>query len=91
VRIGYRPRDLVIDVSNARGAAEGAGPGSAAAVDGSGRGLIGLRERIAIYGGTLEVGPRPGGGWRVRATIPQEQAGEPAPVSFEGARAGSSA
>jgi signal transduction histidine kinase len=84
VRIDYRARDLLIDVSNARAAAGGAGPGSAVGVGGSGRGLIGLRERIAIYGGSLEVGPRPAGGWRVRATIPQEPAQEPAPVSFEG-------
>jgi len=37
-----------------------------------GRGLIGLRERIAIYRGELDVGPRPGGGWQVRAKIPLE-------------------
>jgi signal transduction histidine kinase len=84
VRIGYRARDLLIDISNTRAAAGVAGPGSAVGVGGSGRGLIGLRERIAIYGGSLEVGPRPGGGWRVRATIPQEPTQEPAPVSFEG-------
>jgi hypothetical protein len=44
-------------------------------------------QRIAIYGGSLEAGTRPGGGWRVRATIPLEQAGEPAAVSLEGAPA----
>jgi signal transduction histidine kinase len=80
VRIEYRPHDLVIDVAN------GAGD-SRPAAGGGGRGLIGLRERIAIYGGSLEAGPRPGGGWRLRATIPLEPAVAPAPVSFAGAPA----
>nr|WP_158880050.1 sensor histidine kinase [Amycolatopsis anabasis] len=35
-----------------------------------GNGLIGMRERAHVFGGSLEVGPRPGGGWRVHATLP---------------------
>jgi signal transduction histidine kinase len=37
---------------------------------GAGRGLIGLRERIALYGGVLDAGPGSGGGWIVRARFP---------------------
>lgn len=41
-----------------------------AAVPGTGQGLIGMRERVALYGGTLIAGPSAAGGFQVRASIP---------------------
>ncbi|MEU8794020.1 histidine kinase [Streptomyces sp. NPDC048643] len=41
-------------------------------VDGNGRGLIGLRERLALYGGELTAGPTLAGGYRVTARMPWE-------------------
>ena len=46
------------------------GRGAAADDDGSGLGLLGMQERVSVHGGTLAVGPRPGGGFRVDARIP---------------------
>ena len=64
VRVSYGDDELHVEVTDTGGR-----PGPAAA-NGNGRGLIGLRERLAVYGGTLRNGPRPLGGYRVQALIP---------------------
>ncbi|MET7488710.1 histidine kinase [Streptomyces sp. NPDC005538] len=66
VRVSYGDDELHVEITDTGGR-----PGPAATT-GNGRGLIGLRERLAVYGGTLRTGPRPLGGYRVRALIPLE-------------------
>ena len=63
VRVTYAPAALEIDVRD-----DGRGGGAAA---GSGHGLIGMRERVALYGGELAAGPRPEGGFGVHARLPR--------------------
>ncbi|WP_043616113.1 sensor histidine kinase [Nonomuraea candida] len=63
VEIDYTGPDLVVRVTdNGRGAAAPRSPG--------GHGLIGMRERVGMYGGAVSAGPRKGGGFEVRATLP---------------------
>jgi len=48
----------------------GGGSGGSGAGAGGGHGIAGMRERAVMLGGTLDAGPRPGGGFRVRARLP---------------------
>jgi signal transduction histidine kinase len=67
VTIRYRDQDVTVEVADdGRGAVTSVNDGRA----GAGHGLIGMRERVAAFGGDLEVGPRPGGGFRVAARLP---------------------
>jgi len=65
------------------------GRGAAAAQDGGGHGLVGMQERVNLFGGTLEAGAKTGGGFRVRAEIPLP--GTPAADSPIGIGSGSPA
>ncbi|MFD1366502.1 sensor histidine kinase [Actinoplanes sichuanensis] len=66
VHVEYGDDHLRVEVTDTGGRA-----GTQAAT-GGGYGLIGLRERLAVYGGTLRAGPRVSGGYRVDARIPLE-------------------
>jgi signal transduction histidine kinase len=68
VRVSYGEGDLTVEVDD-----DGRGR-PAANGDGSGKGIVGMRERVATLGGDLEAGPRPGGGFRVRARLPMDGA-----------------
>jgi signal transduction histidine kinase len=60
VRLTYAPEALHIDITD---------DGRNAAGTRAGHGLIGMRERAALYDGTLDAGPAPGGGFRVTAVL----------------------
>lgn len=66
VRVTCSDTAIVAEIHN-DGATE---PSADAAVPGAGHGLIGMRERVALYGGTLVAGPSTSGGFQVRANIP---------------------
>ena len=69
VTVRYAPDALTVEViDDGRGAASTSRNGDAPG--GPGHGLIGMRERVDVWGGELPVGPAPGGGYRVRAQLP---------------------
>ncbi|MFJ8744348.1 sensor histidine kinase [Embleya sp. NPDC127516] len=66
VRVRHLPDRVVVEVVD-----DGAGGrSSSAGITGSGYGLMGMRERVTLHGGTLEAGRRPEGGFRVVADVP---------------------
>ncbi|MFJ6482442.1 MULTISPECIES: sensor histidine kinase [unclassified Streptomyces] len=67
VTVEYAPGELRVEVADTGGT-----PRTPVA-PGGGRGLVGLRERLAVYGGTLRAGNDPRGGYRLRAVIPVEE------------------
>jgi signal transduction histidine kinase len=67
VRVAYSDHDVTLQIDDTgRGGSPGPYP--------SGSGITGMRERTAALGGRLEAGPRPGGGFRVRAQLPMDGA-----------------
>jgi signal transduction histidine kinase len=67
VVVGYGDQEVTVEIiDDGRGAVTSVTDGRA----GTGHGLIGMRERVAAFGGDLEVGPRPHGGFRVAARLP---------------------
>jgi signal transduction histidine kinase len=69
VAVRYGPAEVAIEVTDdGKGAASGDR-------ERGGHGIAGMRERAALYGGTLEAGPLPGGGFRVAASLPLEGSG----------------
>lgn len=72
VRLRYLDGGLEVEITD-----DGRGPSGPGRKPGSGLGLLGMRERVAVHGGELETGARRTGGYRVRARFPRfpEQSG----------------
>ncbi len=63
VTVSHQPGVVAVSVTDD-------GRGVNGATGDGGHGLLGMRERVGVYGGTLHAGPRPGGGFRVIAALP---------------------
>ncbi|MFI1972022.1 sensor histidine kinase [Streptomyces cinnamoneus] len=69
VRLSYEPDGVALEITD-DGTGAGTGLMGAGAAPGSGYGLVGMRERAALHGGTLEAGPLDETGFRVAARLP---------------------
>ena len=67
VTISYQPGSVTVEITDQGTAAP---PRVPAPRTGSGHGIIGMRERVAVFGGEFTAGPGPDGGFRVRACFP---------------------
>jgi len=90
VRVGYAADTLTVEVTDtghglSSSAAEAAFAEFVAAGTGAGHGLRGMRERAAAAGGTIEIGPLPGRGFRVAARFPLDPPVPAGPARFESA------
>jgi signal transduction histidine kinase len=83
LHLAYCPDSLVLEIRNdAQGPAGSTAPvlvASGARAVGGGHGLVGMRERATMLGGSLEAGPREDGGFQVTATLPVSSSEEDAP------------
>ncbi|WP_328714544.1 sensor histidine kinase [Nocardia salmonicida] len=68
VRVHRRDEDILVEVTDSGGVPAQVSPG--AEIPGTGMGLVGMRERVAVLGGTLSAGRLDDGRWRVRADLP---------------------
>jgi signal transduction histidine kinase len=78
VTVRYEPSGVVVEVED-----DGVGPdGNGQLADvGGGHGLVGMRERVGVYGGKLQTGRRRGGGFAVRARLPRIASAPKEPIA----------
>jgi signal transduction histidine kinase len=63
--IRYSPGAVAVEIAGDGRAGTGEAP-----AEGTGHGLIGMRDRVAVFGGELTAGPVPGGGYQMAARLP---------------------
>ncbi|MFJ9693305.1 sensor histidine kinase [Kitasatospora sp. NPDC101183] len=74
VTVDYGDRELAVQIDDDGRGTTTTDHLTTGGADGLGHGLIGMRERVGMVSGNLETGPRPGGGFRIRATLPLKTA-----------------